>query len=216
MNPQAFNRYSYCINNPLKYIDPSGRLVMVNGMDINAIDYLLMNPELYAMAADSEEFIETITSEEYQTYTGFRESSGELAENLEEADTVYEVGLPASETSTSKGLIFYSRIDNKLNYYGWNDSEVYIPYDNSLNVINWDRTTEVLSGYVLVIGGGILVIGTIIVAAHGGIISFIGAVPFLYTEIGFITEGIQNKRKTHLSWFITDIRSSLDPLLRGA
>jgi RHS repeat-associated protein len=23
-NPQAFNRYSYCLNNPLKYIDPSG------------------------------------------------------------------------------------------------------------------------------------------------------------------------------------------------
>ena len=24
MNPQSFNRYSYCLNNPLKYIDPSG------------------------------------------------------------------------------------------------------------------------------------------------------------------------------------------------
>jgi RHS repeat-associated protein len=23
-NPQSFNRYSYCLNNPLKYIDPSG------------------------------------------------------------------------------------------------------------------------------------------------------------------------------------------------
>ena len=25
-NPQCLNRYSYCVNNPLKYIDPSGRL----------------------------------------------------------------------------------------------------------------------------------------------------------------------------------------------
>ena len=24
MNPQSFNRYSYCLNNPLKYTDPSG------------------------------------------------------------------------------------------------------------------------------------------------------------------------------------------------
>jgi RHS repeat-associated protein len=24
-NPQSYNRYSYCLNNPLKYIDPSGR-----------------------------------------------------------------------------------------------------------------------------------------------------------------------------------------------
>ena len=23
-NPKAFNRYSYCLNNPLKYVDPSG------------------------------------------------------------------------------------------------------------------------------------------------------------------------------------------------
>ena len=28
MNPQAFNRYSYCLNNPLKYIDPSGLLTV--------------------------------------------------------------------------------------------------------------------------------------------------------------------------------------------
>ena len=26
-NPQAFNRYSYCINNPLKHVDPSGYIV---------------------------------------------------------------------------------------------------------------------------------------------------------------------------------------------
>jgi len=23
-NPQSFNRYAYCLNNPLKYVDPSG------------------------------------------------------------------------------------------------------------------------------------------------------------------------------------------------
>ncbi len=27
MNPQSLNRYSYCLNNPLKYTDPSGHLM---------------------------------------------------------------------------------------------------------------------------------------------------------------------------------------------
>jgi hypothetical protein len=31
INPQSFNRYSYCLNNPLKYIDPSGLDVIIVG-----------------------------------------------------------------------------------------------------------------------------------------------------------------------------------------
>jgi hypothetical protein len=31
-NPQCFNRYSYCLNNPLKYTDPSGHDVEINGI----------------------------------------------------------------------------------------------------------------------------------------------------------------------------------------
>jgi RHS repeat-associated protein len=33
-NPQSFNRYSYCLNNPLKYVDPSGSTVMIGGFDV--------------------------------------------------------------------------------------------------------------------------------------------------------------------------------------
>ena len=29
-NPQTLNRYSYCLNNPLKYIDPSGNKVSLS------------------------------------------------------------------------------------------------------------------------------------------------------------------------------------------
>ncbi|MBN2240870.1 MAG: RHS repeat-associated core domain-containing protein [Dehalococcoidales bacterium] len=37
MNPQSFNRYSYCLNNPLKYIDPTGHWgeVSENGYTID-------------------------------------------------------------------------------------------------------------------------------------------------------------------------------------
>ncbi len=39
-NPQAFNRYSYCLNNPLRYVDPTGHdpndfYVFVQGGDFN-------------------------------------------------------------------------------------------------------------------------------------------------------------------------------------
>jgi RHS repeat-associated protein len=38
-NPQSFNRYSYCLNNPLKYTDPSGHLVYdENGNPIDTSD----------------------------------------------------------------------------------------------------------------------------------------------------------------------------------
>ncbi len=36
MNPQAFNRYSYCLNNPLKYTDPSGRQYTTASQALNA------------------------------------------------------------------------------------------------------------------------------------------------------------------------------------
>jgi hypothetical protein len=35
-NPQTLNRYSYCVNNPLKYVDPSGCVnVYVNNEGLN-------------------------------------------------------------------------------------------------------------------------------------------------------------------------------------
>lgn len=37
-NPQCFNRYSYCLNNPLTYIDPSGNEVDIEGENVNDID----------------------------------------------------------------------------------------------------------------------------------------------------------------------------------
>jgi len=41
-NPQAFNRYSYCLNNPLKYTDPSGHFGV-----ISAIKFAIGMTKLY-------------------------------------------------------------------------------------------------------------------------------------------------------------------------
>jgi RHS repeat-associated protein len=37
-NPQCLNRYSYCLNNPLKYTDPSGQVVVIAGVDVRDIE----------------------------------------------------------------------------------------------------------------------------------------------------------------------------------
>jgi RHS repeat-associated protein len=34
MDPQTLNSYAYCLNNPLKYVDPSGNEVDIMGNDV--------------------------------------------------------------------------------------------------------------------------------------------------------------------------------------
>jgi RHS repeat-associated protein len=45
-NPQCFNRYSYCFNNPLRYTDPSGHIVTFFGYNLDKVmssgDYMTM------------------------------------------------------------------------------------------------------------------------------------------------------------------------------
>ncbi len=48
-NPQTLNRYSYCVNNPLKYVDPTGYNVEICGFDVEnmteaGLMYLLTLP----------------------------------------------------------------------------------------------------------------------------------------------------------------------------
>jgi hypothetical protein len=57
MNPQALNRYSYCINNPLKYIDPSGHFSQEDLMEMyntGAIDEDMLS-DLWEVASSPEE-----------------------------------------------------------------------------------------------------------------------------------------------------------------
>ena len=57
-NPQAFNRYSYCLNNPLKYIDPSGHIVefenedYLMGLPIEVWAIMSVGSPLYEMAQE--------------------------------------------------------------------------------------------------------------------------------------------------------------------
>ena len=60
-NPQTLNRYSYCVNNPLKYIDPSGHEVAfpiidaINGLLEMGMDIGDMNEAAIALEEEWEE-----------------------------------------------------------------------------------------------------------------------------------------------------------------
>jgi RHS repeat-associated protein len=92
-NPQSFNRYSYCLNNPLKYTDPSGRIVTIEGIDVRSISTYMQYYSGYFGA--SAIFQSAGSMGIYLGYSAFRNVSPELQalENAEE--TVYtELGTP--------------------------------------------------------------------------------------------------------------------------
>jgi RHS repeat-associated protein len=70
-NPRSFNRYSYCLNNPLKYTDPSGHDVDINGWDVEVIRALLQAGYYLPMEAQ-QALSGVVHSLEYQIYNAFR------------------------------------------------------------------------------------------------------------------------------------------------
>jgi RHS repeat-associated protein len=91
-DPQSFNRYSYCLNNPLKYIDPSGHTVEINGWDVEVIDAMLQIVHLLPTEIQ-QALAEVINSPEYQAYMAFRNSEEGAAQaaKLEELDETVNI-----------------------------------------------------------------------------------------------------------------------------
>jgi RHS repeat-associated protein len=50
-NPQCFNRYSYCSNNPLRYVDPSGHVVEINGVNLADIGNAMNSGDYMGLCA---------------------------------------------------------------------------------------------------------------------------------------------------------------------
>ena len=99
-NPQSLNRYSYTLNNPLKYTDPSGHIVEIEGVNINDLDWainsgnymLLMNP-IFGNALSS-----TLT----QAYGTLRSVASELAGYLEGAEEIIQVEFNSAITAPAQ------------------------------------------------------------------------------------------------------------------
>ncbi len=61
-NPQSLNRYSYCYNNPLKYIDPSGHLALPYPETVE--EYGLEADDIYPIPDDPMESVIVETSDD--------------------------------------------------------------------------------------------------------------------------------------------------------
>ena len=80
-NPQSYNRYSYCLNNPLKYTDPSGHIVFVlpalyaggTALAVYGIDHLYWNGRIAANNMATAEALDRIAAStgKYDDYNDF-------------------------------------------------------------------------------------------------------------------------------------------------
>jgi RHS repeat-associated protein len=109
-NPQSFNRYSYCLNNPLKYIDPSGHIVEIYGLDIRSINDWDWYDWVWFMSNTTEEVIHTIIAyDEFRNYT----PETYLAAKTMENDTEHVISIHAEKSDT----IWWARTEHNGNHY---------------------------------------------------------------------------------------------------
>ena len=87
-NPQTLNRYAYALNNPLKYIDPSGQEVRINGTNVEMF---------YDWAAYGQGWMPTpniislLSSPEFQAYNQLHYDYPTYSEYLERSDEIFNV-----------------------------------------------------------------------------------------------------------------------------
>src|SRR4030042_6167271 len=101
MNPQAWNRYTYCLNNPLKYIDPSGNIVKIG----NSVSYSYSDGER-ALTYHSASY--SVNDEKLiNAWNLLADACPDIAKRLESSDTEYSIrwspGILVSTTLGNSG-----------------------------------------------------------------------------------------------------------------
>jgi RHS repeat-associated protein len=99
-NPQCLNRYSYCLNNPLKYTDPSGRNVTIDGIDFaNTPAWLIAQ----MMTSASPSTVQTI-QKVLPVYVAFRDNNNIWtlwAETMEKS-TTHDINITAGNIGSGE------------------------------------------------------------------------------------------------------------------
>jgi RHS repeat-associated protein len=106
-NPQCLNRYSYCLNNPLKYSDPSGHDVVINGVDVRGIYDSEGSPY-----RESVEFIANMVSSDtfkaYDTIRSIDTAITSVLENSAMTITIFKQDLGATRSHDNAGNLVIS------------------------------------------------------------------------------------------------------------
>jgi len=112
-NPQTLNRYSYCLNNPLKYVDPSGLRVYIGRTDVSVLKDILdqinqaeefgCDPSAALMAAfwDAYNGLGENWVDLFDAWEKFGSVEPEMAGILEESAITFTIGAGSIKDSIS-------------------------------------------------------------------------------------------------------------------
>jgi RHS repeat-associated protein len=120
--PQCLNRYSYCLNNPLKYTDPSGHVNEIDGWDVRVLDAIFDNPQIYLVFPDLWESMQNVV-DEYLVYRELREDERVLIERTENSDTIWTLDFeldPSEDDNDGKYNRVYFDSASETHSYRWN------------------------------------------------------------------------------------------------
>jgi RHS repeat-associated protein len=182
-NPQSFNRYSYCLNNPLKYIDPSGlNVILPNGWDVEDIE--AMRGNIFYLPTDLQQLIyEIINSTDYQTYLELKQDETNQIEEMENSDETYvfiiDNDLDEDEHDAGYNVAYFFSSSNSKRYR-WNQDPAWWQDPE------WQRDWFYKAGEKLAVVGRIAKGGVEI--SGGAIIALIGVgdlVVVTATSFGF-------------------------------
>lgn len=105
-NPQSLNRYAYCLNNPLKYIDPSGHEWIINSRG---------EPH-YAYYSEETPELNSGWSQAYKSYYGSDPSNGSIIA-LTRTDGGYLAATIGGHTYDKNGIVSES-VGNSFDLVG--------------------------------------------------------------------------------------------------
>jgi RHS repeat-associated protein len=177
-NPQAFNRYTYCLNNPLKYVDPTGywgealgKAPETNG----SLGYtseegwlISIDGEWYPISDEAADIMFDVWEESGLNWDEFMEGFG--------VPDISEDGLPMwtwGYNTAGEDYIWYVTFeyDRDMDISGeWPYEPQFTLVEIDIN-IDWQRVGEVILGSIEMLAGGILCV----IGGGIGLVSFTAA-----------------------------------------